>query len=88
MSNANSSQNEITTNTISNNTNVGMGRSVSSARFQIAKVCNNNTNTETSLGKAISIPNSMSIKIPKSKYKKNFIVKVYHQLFNNHQWQI
>jgi len=59
MSNANNSVNEITANTNSNSTSAGMGRSVSSARFQIAKVFNNGTNTETSLGKAISIPHSM-----------------------------
>jgi hypothetical protein len=59
MSNANNSGNEITANTNSNSTSAGMGRSVSSARFQIAKVFNNGTNTETSLGKAISIPHSM-----------------------------
>ncbi len=62
MSNANNSGNEITANTKSNSTSAGMGRSVSSARFQIAKVSNNDTNTGTSLGKAISIPNSMLIK--------------------------
>ena len=61
MSNANTSQHAITTNTNINSTNAGMGRSVSSARFQIAKVSNNGTLTETSLGKAISIPNSMLI---------------------------
>jgi hypothetical protein len=56
MSNTSNLENEITT-------NVGMGRSASSARFQIAKVSNNNhTNPEPSLGKAISIPNSMFIK--------------------------
>jgi hypothetical protein len=61
MSNTNNSQHEITINTKTNSTNGGMGRSVSSARFQIAKVSNDNTNTEPSLGKAISIPNSMLI---------------------------
>ncbi|CAF1021877.1 unnamed protein product [Rotaria sordida] len=60
MSNVNSSQNEIINNTISNGTTVGMGRSVSSARFQIAKVSNNDTNTESSLDKTISIPHSLS----------------------------
>jgi len=59
MYNANKSENEITANTNINSTSVGMGRSVSSARFQIAKVSNNGTYTEPSLGKAISIPHSM-----------------------------
>ncbi|CAF3821224.1 unnamed protein product [Adineta steineri] len=60
MSNANTSHNEITTEINSNNnTNAGMGRSVSSARFQVAKVSSNDSNTDTSLGKAISIPNSL-----------------------------
>jgi hypothetical protein len=59
MSNANNSQHEIITNNNNSiDTSVGMGRSVSSARFQIARVNNNNTNTEPSLGKAISIPSS------------------------------
>jgi mannitol/fructose-specific phosphotransferase system IIA component len=48
-----------------------MGRSVSSARFQIAKVFNNGTNTETSLGKAISIPHSMLQKKTKKKKTNN-----------------
>ena len=59
MSNANISHNEITTHTNSNSTSIGMGRSASSARFQIAKVSNNDSMNERSLGKAISIPNSM-----------------------------
>ncbi|CAF1237165.1 unnamed protein product [Adineta steineri] len=60
MSNANTSHNEITTEINSNNnTNAGMGRSVSSARFQVAKVSSTDSNTDTSLGKAISIPNSL-----------------------------
>jgi hypothetical protein len=62
MSNINNYENVIITNTNSNSTSVGMGRSVSSARFQIAKVSDNDTKTEISLGKAISIPNGMLIK--------------------------
>ena len=61
MFNINNSQNEISNNATVNDTNSGMGRSVSSARFQVAKVSNNNTNTASSLGKAISIPTSMFI---------------------------
>ncbi|CAF1118554.1 unnamed protein product [Adineta ricciae] len=60
MSDANHFQNEITTSTNSNDANAGMGRSVSSARFQIAKVSDNDTNGQESLGKATSIPNSLS----------------------------
>jgi hypothetical protein len=62
MSNTINIENEITTNTNSNGTNAEMGRSASSARFQIARVSDNDTNTETSLNKAISIPNSKLIK--------------------------
>ena len=60
MSNANLSTNELSTNTNNPNTNGGMGRSVSSARFQIAKVSDTDGNTETSLDKTASIPHSMS----------------------------
>jgi mannitol/fructose-specific phosphotransferase system IIA component len=83
MSNANNSHNEITT---INNTNAGMGRSASSARFQIAKVSNNDTNSGTSLGKAISIPHSMLIK-NRNKIINN-LFQVYHQPFNIHQFQL
>lgn len=62
MSNANSSHNEITKNCTINSTSANIGRSASSARFQIAKVSNNDTNPGASIGKAISIPNSMLIK--------------------------
>lgn len=51
MSNANLSNKELSTNVNSN----GMGRSVSSARFQIAKVSDNDAK---SLDKAASIPHS------------------------------
>ncbi|CAF2861873.1 unnamed protein product [Rotaria sp. Silwood2] len=60
MSNVNNSQNEIINNTINNETSIGIGRSVSSARFQIAKVSNNDAHIENSLGKAISIPHNLS----------------------------
>lgn len=63
MSNTINSENEITTNANSNDTNVGIDRSASSARFQIEKVSNNDTNTETSSVKAISISNSMLMRI-------------------------
>jgi hypothetical protein len=53
MSNATNSPNKI-----SNEPN-GMGRSISSARFQIAKVYDDDTNATIILGKANSIPNSM-----------------------------
>ena len=39
-----------------NVTPVAMGRSASSARFQIAKVSNSEHRQEASLGKAVSIP--------------------------------
>ncbi|CAF4749353.1 unnamed protein product [Rotaria sp. Silwood1] len=61
MSNVNCSQNETINNTISNGTSIGMGRSVSSARFQIAKVSNNDTNTKNSLDKTFSIPHNLSL---------------------------
>ena len=56
MSNENNARNESTNNIISYNTNISIGRSVSSARFQIAKVSNSDTNIGKSLGKPISIP--------------------------------
>lgn len=59
MSNTNNSENEIIKNTNCISASVGMGRSFSSARFQIAKVSDSDTNAEPSLGKAISIPHSM-----------------------------
>lgn len=58
MSSTNNSTNELPTNPTNHNNNNGMGRSVSSARFQIAKVSDTDANTETSLGKTASIPHS------------------------------
>jgi len=57
MSNINNSEHEITTNTDSNRTTAEIGRSFSSARFQIARVSQTETNSDT-LSKAPSIPTS------------------------------
>lgn len=57
------SNNELMTNVNSN----GMGRSVSSARFQIAKVSDDDAQIEASLDKAASIPHSKSMEENKSK---------------------
>lgn len=61
MSDPNTCENEIIKAIRMSETNFGIGRSVSSARFQIAKVSNDDKSMETSLGKAVSIPNSTFI---------------------------
>ncbi|CAF4312398.1 unnamed protein product, partial [Rotaria magnacalcarata] len=76
MFNINNSQNEIPSDATVNDTNSGMGRSVSSARFQIAKVPNNDTNAENSLGKAISIPNSLSQTVEKTSISNTTKIKI------------
>ncbi|CAF3190851.1 unnamed protein product [Rotaria socialis] len=77
MFNINNSENEIPSDATINDTNSGMGRSVSSARFQIAKVSNNNTNTENSLGKAISIPNSLSQTVGRTSISNTTNIKIF-----------
>jgi hypothetical protein len=60
MSDAKPSPNEIKNHFINvNNSNGTMGRSVSSARFQIARVSHPDIIAAASIGKAISIPSGV-----------------------------